>query len=70
MRSPEGYGLSRALGEQGVVTDFRPPDIVRFGITPLYLRYLDAWDAMDALAGVLRSGAHQDARWRERERVP
>jgi len=69
-RSPEGYGVSRALGEEGVVTDFRPPDIVRFGITPLYLRYVDAWDAMDALETVLRNGAHQDARWRERARVP
>jgi kynureninase len=68
--SPEGYGLSRALAEEGVVTDFRPPDIVRFGITPLYLRYVDAWDAMDALAAVLRNGAHQDARWQERARVP
>ncbi len=70
VRSPEGYGLSRALAEEGVVTDFRPPDIVRFGITPLYLRYVDAWDAMDALAAVLQNGAHQDARWRERARVP
>jgi kynureninase len=70
VRSPEGYGLSRALAEEGVVTDFRPPDILRFGITPLYLRYVDASDAMDALDGVLRKGAHQDARWRERARVP
>ena len=70
VRSTDGYGLSRALGERGVVTDFRPPDIVRFGITPLYLRYVDAWDAMDELESVLAVGAQQDARWRERARVP
>ncbi|TMF85372.1 MAG: aminotransferase class V-fold PLP-dependent enzyme [Chloroflexi bacterium] len=70
VRHPEGYGLSRALGERGVVTDFRPPDILRFGITPLYLRYADAWDAMDALESVLAAASHQDVRWRERARVP
>jgi kynureninase len=70
VRSADGYGLSRALGEAGVVVDFRPPDIVRFGITPLYLRHVDAWDAMDCLASVIASGAHQDARWAERARVP
>ena len=70
VRHPEGYGLSRALGECGVVTDFRPPDILRFGITPLYLRYADAWDAMDALESVLAAASHQDVRWRERARVP
>ncbi|HEX6348516.1 MAG TPA: aminotransferase class V-fold PLP-dependent enzyme [Candidatus Dormibacteraeota bacterium] len=70
VRHADGYGLSRALGERGVVTDFRPPDIVRFGITPLYLRYVDAWDAMDALEEVLAAGSHQDVRWRERARVP
>jgi kynureninase len=70
VRHPDGYGLSRALGERGVVTDFRPPDIVRFGITPLYLRHVDAWDAMDALESVLAESSHQDARWRERARVP
>jgi len=70
VHSQEGYGLSRALGEEGVVTDFRPPDIVRLGITPLYLRYVDAWDAMDTLESVLSAGTHQDARWRERARFP
>ncbi|MEP7105589.1 MAG: kynureninase, partial [Chloroflexota bacterium] len=65
-----GYGLSRALGEAGVVVDFRPPDIVRFGLTPLYLRYVDAWDAMDSLAEVVATDAHRDARWAERARVP
>lgn len=70
LRSADGYGLARALGEAGVVVDFRPPDIVRFGITPLYLRHVDAWDAMDRLATVLTSGAHRDARWTERARVP
>ena len=70
VRSADGYGLSRALGEAGVVVDFRPPDIVRFGLTPLYLGYVDAWDAMDSLAEVVASDAHRDARWAQRARVP
>jgi kynureninase len=53
---PHGLGLMQALIERGVIGDFRAPDIVRFGFTPLYLRYVDVWDAVDALAAVLAGG--------------
>ena len=54
-RHPEAYAVSKALRTEGVVADFRSPDILRFGIAPLYLRHVDVWDAVDALAGIMAS---------------
>ncbi|MGA8709184.1 MAG: kynureninase [Steroidobacteraceae bacterium] len=48
-----GYELMQALIARGVIGDFRTPDIVRFAFTPLYLRYVDVWDAVDMLQEVL-----------------
>jgi kynureninase len=44
-----GYELMQALIARGVVGDFRPPDVMRFAITPLYQRCLDIWDAAAVL---------------------
>ena len=52
--------IVQALIARGVVGDFRAPDVLRFGFTPLYLRYVDAWDAVEHLHQVLESGE-----WRE-----
>ncbi len=50
---PNGYAIMQALIERGVIGDFRTPDILCFGFTPLYLRYVDLWDAVDILADLL-----------------
>jgi kynureninase len=43
----------QALIARGVVGDFRAPDIVRFAFTPLYLRYVDVWNAAAILSEAL-----------------
>ncbi len=63
LRHPAAYAVVRAVGEAGVVGDFRDPDIARFGFTPLYLRYVDVFDAVDRLARVIEGGAHLDERF-------
>jgi kynureninase len=57
---PEAYGIVQALIARGVVGDFRAPDVARFGFTPLYLRFVDVYDAVEILVDVLESGAYQD----------
>lgn len=47
------YAIMQALIERGVIGDFRAPEITRFGFTPLYLRYVDVWDAVDILSDVM-----------------
>ena len=59
-RHAHAYALSKALRDAGVVVDFRSPDILRFGITPLYLRHVDVWDAADALVRIMASGCWKD----------
>lgn len=68
-RHSEAYAVVQALIARGVIGDFRAPDLIRFGITPLYLRYADLWNAAAALADVLATRAWQDERHRVRRRV-
>lgn len=61
VRHPDAWQLCRALIERaGVVPDFRRPDSIRFGLPPLYTRYVDAWDLVDRLRRLLESGEYRD----------
>lgn len=59
-RHPNAFALCQALIARGVIGDFRDPDILRFGLTPLYLRHEDIVDAGEILADLLASGAWRD----------
>ena len=66
---PEGYAVMQALIARGVIGDFRAPDLMRFGFTPLYTRFEDAWRAADALADILSTREWDQPRFRERRKV-
>ncbi|MEO7760603.1 MAG: kynureninase [Casimicrobiaceae bacterium] len=51
----DGYAVMQALIARGVIGDFRAPDLLRFGFTPLYIRHADVWDAVEVLRDVLAS---------------
>lgn len=53
----DGYPVMQALIARRLIGDFRAPDILRFGFTPLYLGYEDVWRAVDILHDVLSSGS-------------
>ena len=59
----------QALIARGVIGDFRAPDILRFGVTPLYLRYADLWDAVQMLREVMASGEWRAERFLKRQKV-
>jgi kynureninase len=52
-RFEQGYAAMQALIDRGVIGDFRAPDVMRFGFTPLYLDEGDVTAAVDVLAEVL-----------------
>ena len=64
-----GYPVMQALIARGVIGDFRAPDILRFGFTPLYTRFVDAWDAVEHLRQVLAGGEWREARFNQRAAV-
>ena len=68
-RWEHAYPLISALIERGVTGDFRAPDIARFGFTPLYTRFVDAWDAADHIAEVIATGTWDEPRHRQRKAV-
>jgi kynureninase len=69
LRHPEGYGIIQALIEVGVTGDFRAPDICRFGFTPLYLRFVDVFDAVERISSVIATEAFRDPRYAVRNAV-
>ncbi len=66
---PEGYAIVQALIARGVIGDFRAPDILRFGFSPLFLRHADVWDAVQVLRQVLETQAWDAPEFRERAAV-
>lgn len=69
LRHADAYAIVQALIERDVVGDFRDPDIARFGFTPLYLRFVDVYDAVEILLDVLTSEAYLDDRFAQRNAV-
>jgi kynureninase len=47
IRHPEGYRINQALIEEmSVLPDFRDPDNIRLGLSPLYTSFLEVWEAV------------------------
>ncbi len=64
LRHEQGYGIVRALIDRGVTGDFRAPDVLRFGLAPLFVRYVDVWNTVQALKDVLVTEAWANPAYR------
>jgi kynureninase len=70
-RDTGAYAIVQALIARGVIGDFRAgaPDILRFGFTPLYLRFEDVWHAVDHLRQVLDTEEWRRAEFNRQQAV-
>lgn len=68
-RHDHAFELCQALISEGVIGDFRAPDVLRFGITPLYLGAEDIVRAVDILARILREESWRDPKFAVRGKV-
>lgn len=57
VRHPEGFAVVKALIAAGIIGDYREPEVMRFGFTPLYTSFTEVWDAVEALREILESGS-------------
>ena len=65
----QGYQIVQALKEFDVIADFRAPDILRFGLTPLYLRYQDIVETVERLEKVCATRAWDKPQYHQRAAV-
>ncbi|MFN4357294.1 kynureninase [Sphingopyxis alaskensis] len=65
----QGYQIVQALRELDVIADFRAPDILRFGLTPLYLRYSDIVETVERLERVCATRAWDKPQYHQRAAV-
>src|SRR5690606_11038999 len=68
-RHPEGYAIMQALIARGVIGDFRAPDILRFGLTPLYIDEGDVQAAVAILKDVMDHRLWDRPEYRTRAKV-
>jgi len=69
LRHPAAYAIVQALIARGVIGDFRAPDLVRLGFAPLYLRFVDVYDALEGLRDVIATRAYDDPAFTRRNTV-
>ncbi len=65
----EGYAAMQALIVRGVIGDFRAPDIMRFGFTPLYIDEQDVERAVEILADIMQNRLWDAPEYKIRQRV-
>lgn len=58
-----GYAIMQNLIARGVIGDFRAPDNIRFGFSPLFMRYTDVYDVVEILEDILTSHTYEDDKY-------
>ncbi len=65
----DGYAIVQALIARNIIPDFRAPDAMRFGFSPLQVRFVDVWDAMLALQDILQTEVWKQPQYSVRSTV-
>ena len=64
-----GYAAMQACIERGVIGDFRAPDVMRFGFTPLFIDSQDVEKAINTLEEIMSKDLWNDAKFKKRNKV-
>ena len=65
----KGWPVMQALIARGVIGDFRSPDILRFGFTPLYQGFTELWDAVAILREIMETESWDQPQFHARAKV-
>jgi kynureninase len=68
-RFADGYAAMQALIARGVIGDFRAPDIMRFGFTPLFINMKDVSQASEIISEMMNTRAWDRPEFKARSRV-
>ena len=63
------YPIMQSLISRGIIGDYREPNILRFGISPLYMRYEDVWSAIICLKNIMQSNEWDSSNFKIRNYV-
>ena len=63
------YPIMQSLISHGVIGDYREPNILRFGISPLYMRFEDIWKAIMCLKSIMESREWDSEKFKKRNYV-
>lgn len=63
------FAISQALIEENIIVDFRAPNIIRFGFTPLYLRFIDIYVAVEKLATIMKKEIYLKEKHQRKQKV-
>ena len=69
LRHPAGAAVVGALADAGVVSSFRPPDSIRFGLSALYHRYVDMWEVAERLRAIINGGLWKDEKYKKTKTI-
>lgn len=68
-RHPEGYAIMQAMIARGVIGDFRAPDIIRCGFTPLFLDAADVAAAIAIISDIMQNNLWDTEQYKTRQKV-
>ena len=63
------YSIIQALISHGIIGDYREPNVMRFGISPLYMRFEDVWNAITCLREIMQTGQWHSEKFKNKNYV-
>ena len=66
---PRAWSLSRALLAEGVMVDYREPDLLRFGFSPLNVSFEEVWRSVEILRRIVNEKVYEKEMYQHRTKV-